>query len=279
MVARLGIGATVAAAIIFSILLVSNVLVFAASQDRQRLYSISDAEDSLEDSATALMGAGGANMLVEAQAAVSSGPLGCQTAKATAAAAVGGLSDIQQSGGTKVISTTSLAPDESAGDNLTMLVPFDGSIQGELDLSISMVASGASLGGEVSISKTEVHLVHLPVELDRLAGDCVEALDGMVQTLSAEYPSNCTSYAVGPLVMEAAQSAATLVDADGFAFGFVYAVVPGAGCGVSLQVWVQQTGIEGPGGTFTVKVGQGAIASFEQPTSARPGGISSRTGP
>jgi hypothetical protein len=279
MVVRLGIGATAAASIIFSILLVSNFLVFAASQDRQNLYSVSDAEDSLGDVAVALMGAGGTNILLETQAAIGSRPLDCETALAATASMVGDLSDSQQSGGVSVSSTARLAPDDSAGDNLSMLAPFDGSVSGELDLSVSMVAAGSALAGDVSISKAEVHLVHLPVELGRLAVDCTGALVGIVRTLSAEAPANCTSTEVDPLVLGASRSAASHVAADGFEFGLSYTIISSAECSVSLQVGVQQTGIVGPGGAFTVQLEAEGLASFAQPASAPPGEISQRTGP
>jgi hypothetical protein len=279
MVVRLGIGATAAASIIFSILLVSNVLVFAASQDRRNLYSVSDAEDSLGDVTVALMGAGSENILLETQAAVSSRPLDCKTALAAMASLVGNLSDSQQSGGVSVSSTARLAPGDTAGDNLSMLAPFDGSVSGELDLSVSMVSAGSTLAGDVSISKAEVHLVHLPVELDRLVADCTSALVGILRTLSAETPANCTSVEVGPLVMAASRSAASHVAADGFKFGLSYTIISSAECSVTLQVRVQQTGIGGPGGPFTVQLEAEGLASFAQPASAPPGGISERTGP
>jgi hypothetical protein len=279
MVVRLGVAATAATAIIFSVLLVSNVLVFAASQDREHLYSISNAEDSLGDDAVALMGAGGTNILLEAQAAISSRPLDCQTALATTASMAGTLSDSQRSGGVSVSSTARLAADDSAGDNLSMLAPFDGSVFGELDLSVLMVATGDSPAGDVSIDRAEVHLVHLPVELDRLSVDCTSALDEMVRTLSAVAPANCTSSEVDPLLAGASRSAAALVAADGFAFGISYTIVTGTGCSVSLQVRVQQTGIGGPGGTFTVQLEEEGLAIFAQPASAQPGGISQRTDP
>lgn len=279
MVARVGVGATAAAAVIFSILLASNVLVFAASQDRERLYSVSDAEDSLSDSAQVLMGAGGINILSEAQAALEAIPLGCQTAGATVAALVGNLTDFQRFGGVAVASTARLAPEGSARDNLSVLGPFDGSVSGELDVEVSMSVAGSSPSGEVSIARSEAHLVHLPVELDRLSTDCLGALDGIVHTLSGEAPANCTSRAVAPLVVEASRSAAAEVTADGFVFGVAYTIVPAADCIVALKVQVLQPGIVGPGGPFKVRLEEEGLASFGQPTSAQQGGISRRTGP
>ncbi|MDG7007330.1 MAG: hypothetical protein JRN06_03680 [Nitrososphaerota archaeon] len=279
MVVRVGIGATAAAAVIFTILLVSNALVFAASQDREHLYSVSNAEDSLGGTAAALMGAGGMNILLDAQSALAGRTLDCQAARAEAAAAIGNLSDFQHSGGVTVVSTARLAPEVPAGDNLSLLAPFNGSVAGELDISISMVATGRSPSGEVSLGKSEAHLVHIPIELDRLSADCLRALEGMAHTLSTEVPANCTSGAVDPFVQEASSSAGAAVSADGFGFGLEYTMVPGKDCGVGLLVWIRQAGIEGPGGPFTVQVEEEGLAFFGQPASAQRGGISQRTGP
>ena len=279
MVVRVGIGATAAAAVIFTILLISNALVYAASQDREHLYAVSNAEDSLGDTAAALMGAGGMNILVEAQSALAARTLDCQAARETGAAAIGSLSDSQHSGGVNLVSTARLAPEGSASDNLSSLTPFNGSVVGDLDISISMVATGSALSGEVSLAKSEVHLAHLPVELDRLSADCLRALEGIAYTLSTEAPANCTSGAVDPLVIEASRSAAAAVAADGFGFGLAYAVIPGGDCGVSLQVKVQQAGVQGPSGPFTVRLEEEGFAFFGQAASSRQGGISQRTGP
>lgn len=279
MVVRIGVGATAAAAVIFSILLVSDALVFAASQNRERLYLVSDAEDSLSDGAAVLMGAAGMNILLEAQGALAAGPLDCQTARGRTAAIVAGLSDFQDSGGITVASTARLVPDAFLSDNLSMVAPFNGSVLGGVDISISMVATGESLSGAVGISRSEVHLVHIPVDIDRLSNDCVGALGAVARDLSSEVPANCTGGAADPLALEAIRSAAARVSADGFAFGFAYSVVPGAECSVKLQLDISQTGIVGPGGPFTVRlVGEG-VAFFGQAASALPGGISWRTGP
>ena len=261
MVVRIGVGATAAAAVIFSILLVSDALVFAASQNRERLYLVSDAEDSLSDGAAVLMGAAGMNILLEAQGALAAGPLDCQTARGRTAAIVAGLSDFQDSGGITVASTARLVPDAFLSDNL------------------SMVATGESLSGAVGISRSEVHLVHIPVDIDRLSNDCVGALGAVARDLSSEVPANCTGGAADPLALEAIRSAAARVSADGFAFGFAYSVVPGAECSVKLQLDISQTGIVGPGGPFTVRLVGVGVAFFGQAASALPGGISWRTGP
>lgn len=278
MVVRIGIGATAAAAVVFSILLASNIIVVAASQDRERLYSVSDAEDSLGEGAVALTGAGAMNILLEAQAALAARPLDCQNAPGAAAAMVGNLSDLQEYGGLTVSSTARLAQGPGR-DNLTMAAPFAGSVPGEVDISVSMTASGSSLSGEVTFGKSEVHFFHLPVQLNRLSSDCVWALTGVLDALSAEAPSNCTRGAIGPLVLNASRRAEAAVAADGFAFTLSYALVPGGSCGVSLRVQVQQAGVEGPGGPFTVKLEGGGVAFFGQSASAQKGGISWRTGP
>ena len=279
MVVRLGIGASAATAIVFSVLLFSSFLVFTSSQNRYHLYSIADEDDSLGDSAVTLMGAGGANILVGAQEALAAHSLDCQAARMEAASAIDSLSDYQGAGGVTVRSTAGLAPDSPAGDNLSMLAPFDGSVPGGLDILVSMSVTGTSPSGGASIDRTEVHLLHLPVELQRLSADCLGALDAAVAALSTETPANCTEGGADPLLQEAFQKGAALAATDGFEFGFSYALIPGAECGVSLQILVQQRSIDGPGGPFTVQLEVEGLASFGQSASAQQGGTPQRTGP
>ena len=279
MVLRVGIGASAAAAVIFSILLASSILVFAASQDRERLYSVSNAEDTLGGEAAALMGAGGMNILLGAQASLAARTLDCRSAQEAADAVVGNLSDFQRSGGVTVDSSARPAPDAAAPDNLSMVAPFNGSVLGDLDISISMTVTGSSPSGAVSLGKSEVHFVHLPVQVGRLEADCIDALDGIAQALASESPGNCTSETAGPLVLEASRGPSAEVAADGFGFGFGYSLIPGEECRVSLLVQVQQEEVEGPGGPFTVRLEGEGVASFGPQASAPPGGISWRTGP
>lgn len=267
MVRRLGVAASSASALIFAALLLSNLVVFAASQGRETLYSQSDAGDSLRVNSIALMGAAATNVLIEAQASLASRVLSCSTASQDVSNMIGRLSDVQRSGPVTVTATATAGANAAADDNLSIAAPFNGSLSGDLGVSVRMSVSGNSTGAGVSIHKTEVHLVHLPVRLLLLAGDCVDAVAYLSGAISTTVASNCTSAAVAPLIDRASRVPASTAAADGFIFSLGYAVSAGASCVVSFDVQIQQAGIQGPAGTFSVRAQEGGSASFAQPAS------------
>lgn len=271
MVARLGIGATTASAVLFSILLASNLLVYTASQDRARHYLQSDAEDSLEDNAEALMGAAGVNVLLEAESFFATNVLGCPGAAAAAGRATGALSDTQRSDGLTVNVAATVPGVGAGGDPLPMLAPFDGSVPGDVDISLRITASGGDGAAGVSFEWSGVNAVHLPVRLQDLARDCEAAYGAISEAVRSTPAPNCTYLAVAPMIRGAGAGPASAAAADGFSFSLDFAVERGSGCTVSLQVGVQQEGVQGPGGPFTVRLQEGGSATFGQPPSAPQG--------
>ena len=267
MVARLGVGATTASAVIFSVLLVSNLLVFAASQDRERLYSQSNAADSLGDQAAVLMAAGGVNVLLEAQTLFGAGVLGCPGALSAAGWIVGQLSDHQRSGGLALDVSAGVAEGGLVNDNLSMLAPFNGSVPGDVDISLAMAASGADNITGATLSRTEFHVVHLPVRLQSLAADCVSAFARVSDAVSNTPAPNCTVGAITPVMEALSRGPASSAAADGFGFSLGFSVTSGAVCTVGLQVSLQQPEVQGPGGPFTVRVQEGGLVAFGQPSS------------
>ena len=267
MVARLGVGATGAAAIIFSVLLISSLLVFAASQERERLYQAADSEDALADYTSALMGAGGVDLLIEAEGPLASNVLPCPGAQGVAAGMVSTLSVLQQAGNVSVRVTAAAAPGSTQGDNLTMLAPFDGSVAGDLDLSLTMAASGGSTAAGAWIGKTEVHLAHLPVRLAGLSSDCQAAFEAVSQAISSTPLENCTSALEAPAIDRASRPWVAAAADDGFRSRVSFTVVPGSPCGVDLLVQVWQVGVRGPAGYFTVQVAESGAVSFARPAS------------
>lgn len=271
MAARLGIGATTASAVLFSILLASNLLVYAASQDRARHYLQSDAEDSLGDSAEALMGAGEMNVLLEAQSFFAAEVLSCPGATAAAGRAIAALSDTQDSGGLTVNVAAALSGTGAGGDPLPMLAPFAGSAPGDFGISLRVTASGGDGAAGVSFEWSGVGAVHLPVRLQDLARDCETAYGAISKAVRSTSAPNCTYPDVAPVVRGASAGPASAAEADGFRFSLGFSVARGPGCTVHFRVGVQQEGVPGPGGPFTVRLQEGGSATFGQPPSARQG--------
>lgn len=249
---------------IFSVLLLSSILVFASAQDRARLYLQSNAEDALSDQGAALMGGGAATILLETQAFLGSGVLGCPTAVKTAAAAIGAFSALQRSGGLTVRVSASAAGGGPPDDNLSMVAPFNGSMPGDVDILLAMVASGGDSSAGVSYAKTETHVVHLPVMLEELESDCLSAVGAVSTAVQASAPANCTRAAVAPVISAASRTAAARAEADGFSFSLGFTTFSWGRCAVQYDVGLVQAGVQGPGGEFSARLEDEGIASFGQ---------------
>lgn len=262
MAKRRGLGATIASAVIFSVILFSNLSLYLASQDRARIYLQADAEDSLTDGSLALEGAGAMNLLVKAQTSISSESLSCPTAVESVSSEIGALSDAQSAGNLSVSVTAKMAAGTSMNDNLTMLAPFNGSVAGDLDISLYTLAVGGFASDGVSLFKNETHLVHLPMQLDVAAADCVSAVQNIAQAISSVTISNCTTSAIAPLMADASRGSASDAARDGFEFSLKFDLIGNAPCTVTYQLTIGQVGIQGPGGVFTVRMAEEGSASF-----------------
>ena len=267
MVRRVGVGATAASAVIFSVLLLSNIIVFVAAQGREAHYAQADAEDSLADEATVLMGAGGTNLLLDAQLVLGSRTFGCDNPSDAAARLVDALSDVQSFGGLTARTVPVAEVNVTAGDNMSMVVPFNGSRAGDFDIALAISIAGHDAATGVLYNRTEDHLVHLPVRLDRMASDCKEALNALSAAVAASDGTNCTSAAVAPVIDGANEGRSAEAASDGFSYGLRYSVAAGASCAVTFVVSVEQPGIQGPGGMFSVKMQGEGSASFSPPAS------------
>ncbi len=269
MVNRRGIGATSASAVIFSILLISNLALYVASQSRESLYTQADAEDVLGDGAVALAGAGAANILIVAQALLASGTFGCANAMMTVAGEVDGLTDVQRSGDLTVTTSAKLAQGDTAADNLSMLEPFNGSVAGVVNVALSVFASAGESVTRVSFTKTETHLVHLPFRIQRASDDCTRAIQNVASSIQGIVPTNCTTPAIDKLMGNSIRTPASTAASDGFELSLQYSITENVPCSVSYKVSIEQSGIQGPVGEFSVRMQGEGSAAFGQQVSPR----------
>lgn len=262
MVKRTGIGASAVTAIIFSVLLVSNFTVFMAAQDRQRLYIQADAENSLSSDALVLGGVGAMNLLGTAQDYLATTGFNCATAVQSSMNMLASLYDVERTGRLTVVTSASLAPGVDENDNMSMLKPFDGSQSGYVDISLRISSSGSYTSPGVSLERTESHLVHLPVRLEALASICSMGVRTLEASLEGSRPSNCTTSAVAPILSRASAGPAGMASSAGFAFGVSYAMDDSVGCSVHFNLDISQNGIEGPHGSFSVRMQEGGFADL-----------------
>ena len=107
-----------------------------------------------------------------------------------------------------------------------------------------------------------MHVAHLPVLWDSALGDClgaIESFSGAVPDLRA---TNCTSGVVGPLLRSIAHQPAASAEADGFSFGYTYVIDGQSPCAVTFRVTIEQTNVDGPGGSFSVLLEGEGSATF-----------------
>ncbi len=264
MVKRSGIGASAATAVIFSALLISNLTVFMAAQDRQRLYIQAGAEDSLSNDAHVLAAVGAMGVLGRAQDFLGGSTLNCATAIDYTASELARLTDIERKDRLTVMTSASWAPSESVYDNMSMVKPFDGSVAGDIDILLKTRASGAYISSGVVLDRTESHLVHLPVRLEAAATTCVSGVEILKTSLENSRPSNCTDSAIRPILSKESAILSAIAASAGFGLGISYAIIHSWGCFVYFDVHITQGGIEGPHGYFSVGMQQADFAYLRQ---------------
>lgn len=260
MVSRRGVGATAASALIFTTLLISGLVVYVSSIQRAGLYAQADAAVSVSDSFNVMEWVGGANVLYQAQRDLAGRTFGCATANQTVAVLVDGLADVQSTGDLTVTVRAHLAGGARA-DNLSELAPLDGAVPGSLDIALRIAANGSGPPG-VYFSRTEVHFVHLGVRLQQAVSDCGRAVSAIAAALAGSHPENCTTAGVGPIVDGAAAAPYAEAAADGLELGVSYSASGGRACSVSFAVSVEQAGIEGLAGSFSMRLEEGESVSL-----------------
>lgn len=251
MVRSRGIATTLSAITVFSVLLVANAFVFQGENDRlnsARLASYENEEAFLSaaQSASAVY-----SDLANVQSYLVSQPPRCSDWDAYAAS----LSYAQNYSGIddriyySVLATSSYVTG-GGSDNLSMLSPFDGSLQGSLNLAVILQVreSLGPFGSLPSYSKTETHYSHLPIALDDALSICSAAMSDLaslpppVPSKSGECPD------LSGLLDSIREEYSALASPQGLVFGLTTAPLAGSACGFSYTVTLSQQaeGVSGP---------------------------------
>ena len=241
-------------------ILVAGLAVYVAAEGRAGLYSAADSADSLGDQFQVLEAAEGVNLLLGVQVVLAANPLACSTAPADVAAEVGALSGLQNEANVTVASRAAVVDSAAAYDGDPALRPYNGTVPGDLDLALVFTGSGSS-GPGVTLSRTETRYAHLGLRLDMAVQDCTGAVAAIEDALSGSSLPGCNSSAGGAALQAATRGPASTAAADGFRFGVSYSVTDPGSCQVSFQVTLEQPGIQGPGGPFSVLFEEGGSAS------------------
>ena len=262
MVRRTGVGASVASAVIFAVLLASSFTVYHAAQENVRLHAIANAEDSLADSSAAFAGAGAMNILLKEQAFLQSNEFDCRNASAVVMREVGTLADVQESENLTVVTSASPADGGAATNNLSMLAPFGGYVPGAVDTALHQEESGNVGALEVSYARNETRYVNIPARLGEMAADCAMAASAIAASLSASNPGNCTATAVDSVVSRAAEPAREAAEGTGFGFSVEAWIIGLVPCSVEVVVLLSQPDVLGPAGSFSVRMQEELTVDF-----------------
>ena len=251
------------AAVVFSALLVCDLAVYVASQDRAVLYSEADASAAMHQRFLVLEAAEGADILYGAGILLASSAFQCPAAASEMALGIGGLSGSQASGGLSLSVRAGLGGAGYEADNLSALAPFNGSVPGELDIVLHYTASGTD-GPGIAFAKSEVHYVHLSLRLYDAVSRCEAAAAAVAQALSSP-AGNCSSASLRAEVAGAVRSQARSASEEGFALSVSYSIVATSTCSVRYDVQLVQSDISGVSSTFAVRFYEQGVVTVSSP--------------
>jgi len=175
-----GVAATLVSVVVFVSLLISNLTLLYAENQRLWMASVAKLESDEGEVGSLLVAQGTYSGLGHAQAVLVRTPPPCSSwndyeqslASSTTSSGVNGAIRYNLTVETAVVS----AGPES--DNMTLLRPFAGYLPGALNMGVR-VRLDESSGGLPSYARDEYHFVHLPISLSRMLSLCLALLQGL----------------------------------------------------------------------------------------------------
>ncbi|HMD79357.1 MAG TPA: hypothetical protein VKF39_05165 [Nitrososphaerales archaeon] len=257
MVRRRAIGATVAAILVFSTLMLTNLTLLTGAAQRERLSLTADSESLLTDTAVVIGGTAGLGLLDDLQSYISSRSFQCPSAVQDIDNYTATLTATRSQDGVTVDELLSPGGGQTEPDNFTILKPFNGSSPGEIDLALQVRWSGMSALKDVSYSKTESHHLHLPVMLSQMVAFCESSVEEVGSLLKGQVFAYCDSSKIGPPLAVLDSILQGQASARGLSYYLDYNVDNSDGCRVAFACVVEQLDAVGPAGAFSVRLGQG----------------------
>lgn len=252
MVRRRGIGASLAAVFIFSTLLISNFALLASADQRQKLSLTAYTESRYGGEAVVLSGTESLAVLVSLQGWLASRPMECSNAAEQTARYLLSLNASAAQGGLSVIVSVTADDSARAGDNLSIVRPFNGSYANGVNLATKIEWNAVSPLGDVTLHKVEHHLLNLPALLNPMVDLCESAVGRYRSFFQNDIFPACNDSSVGPAVATVGQSILDAATKQGFVFQASYRLVASSGCLIDLALRVAQLEISGPAGDFNL---------------------------
>ncbi len=256
MVKRPAVAATLASTILFASLLVSNSILVAGWLQGAGYAALANEESALHAESVMLQGVVGIRLLEGAQTLISSRTFDCRNASDEAYSSVSGLSASLSGGRASVVGTLAPGPVTSVQDNLSLANPFDGGTDGGFNLMVHYVESGSAYGGAVTMNRTESHVLGLRFDTRDASSFCLVAMGRLLSNLSASLPDACGTSDLGYAFDRATTAIRSEAESRNLALAASFTVLTASPCAVGLSLTVSQTGIVGPAGPFTWRVGE-----------------------
>lgn len=247
---------------VFGSLIACNYLLVSAEQEKMQLILMADRENAIYTQGTMLMSAALLELLDRLQIRVAALPLPCSGIAIPLSRLVRGASVILTSDdGASADVTARMVENGVAFDNITSLRPFVGSVPGFLDIEARASVKVDPSVGPVTYSKTETHLLYLPIDIAGAVSFCQYSFEQVAETLGALGAGVCNSTLLQMVLGDLRSQLSVRASSLGFAIGISYRASEWP-CSVRISTEVTQFGVEGPLGRFAWSVDEsGSVAS------------------
>ncbi len=255
-----GVAATVVSVAVFVSLLVSNLTLLYAENQRLWMASMAKLETDEGVVGSLLVAQGAYSALNRVQTELVRNPPSCSSwgAYASALASSSSYSGSIHAVQYELTMKIDVVSSGSEGDNLTLIRPFDGYRPGALNLGVLVDLNELS-GGLPSYTRTEYHYVHLPISLSRMLSLCLSLLQDLHLAYQSRVycnrlPSEAPLYA---LIQRYSQSASS----GGFSLVLSHWFVRVDGCWLlNYAITLSESSVEGVSGSFAWRLSDTGFA-------------------
>lgn len=258
---RRAVGATLASVLIFSSILISNLVLIDGSEERLRLSAVALQERTFSDEAILLGGLSILSILGKAQAIVSERTYQCSSVLNELTSQIQGLSVFTKKDGVTVDVTVTSVPAGDVREDYGLVRPFNGSQANFLGFFVSVNTTGAAPGGAVSLARVETHAVHLPVRVQDMTQFCTSAAVQLANGLRLLGHSLCASPPAYGDISGMADAISQRARSENLSVQTNVTLDVAPSCFVSYSILVTQSSVQGPQGNFSWTVEeQGSVA-------------------
>ena len=245
-----GIAATLVSVAVFVSLLISNLTLLYAENQRLWMASMTKLETDEGEIGMLLVAQGAYAILNNLQTELVQNPPSCSSWDAYSSSLA---SSSSHSGSIHAVQyglemAAAIVGSGSRRDNLTLLRPFDGYLPGSLNVGIRVHLNELS-GGLPSYTRTEYHYLHLPISLSKMLSLCLSLLQDLHHVYQSRVYCNRlpSETPLDELFARYSQSASS----NGFTLVLTHWFVRVDGCWLlSYAVTLSESSVEGVSGRF-----------------------------